>query len=181
MTSRLRGAEALIFDMRGNGGGYLDAAIPRLARSRLSAAAALLISNGELLPVWREELMRSCSARASARPSPWRRRRKMCRSTPWKTSPPDNARTTAGRPWWWGYQPAERDTPSSSLHWPTAARWGCPLRSILPGKRASLIGTGLTLDEEIALSEEEAARQAVGTLPASEDAQLQAALIRLAS
>ena len=44
----------------------------------------------------------------------------------------------------------------------------------------SLIGTGLTLDREISLSEEDAALLAAGTLEHSEDEQLQAALELLA-
>ena len=48
------------------------------------------------------------------------------------------------------------------------------------GEGVSLIGTGLTLDRELSLSEEDAALLAAGTLEHSEDEQLQAALELLA-
>ena len=43
----------------------------------------------------------------------------------------------------------------------------------------SLIGAGLTLDQEVVLTEEEAAKLAAGTLSPQEDPQLQAALALL--
>ncbi len=48
------------------------------------------------------------------------------------------------------------------------------------GEGTSLIGTGLTLDVEVELTEEQAALLAAGVLPRGEDAQLQAALAALA-
>ena len=47
------------------------------------------------------------------------------------------------------------------------------------GQGVSLIGAGLTLDQEVALTEEEAAKLAAGTLSPQEDPQLQAALALL--
>ena len=47
------------------------------------------------------------------------------------------------------------------------------------GQGVSLIGAGLTLDQEVALTEEEAAKLAAGTLSPQEDSQLQAALALL--
>lgn len=44
------------------------------------------------------------------------------------------------------------------------------------GEGVSLIGTGLTLDQEVALTEEQAAALSAGTLDPSEDPQLQAAI-----
>ena len=49
------------------------------------------------------------------------------------------------------------------------------------GEGVSLIGTGLTLDREVALTDEDAAKQKAGVLPKEEDAQLQAALELLQS
>ena len=47
------------------------------------------------------------------------------------------------------------------------------------GEGVSLIGTGLTLDREVSLTEEEGAALAAGALPPAEDPQLQAALTLL--
>ena len=53
---------------------------------------------------------------------------------------------------------------------------GISTNTYYTGEGTSLIGTGVTLDREVALSEEDAARLLAGQLPYEEDGQLQAAL-----
>ena len=53
---------------------------------------------------------------------------------------------------------------------------GLSTAAYFTGEGVSLIGTGLTLDREVALTEEQAAQLAAGTLEHGEDPQLQAAL-----
>ena len=58
---------------------------------------------------------------------------------------------------------------------------GLSTNTYYTGEGVSLIGTGVTLDREVALSEEEAALLLAGQLPYDQDGQLQAALALLAA
>lgn len=166
-----QGAEALIFDMRGNGGGYLDELIPMLDfllpegpifQTRSFAGVEKTYESDEAFVDLPMAVLVNADTYSAAEIFAAELQE-------------EGAAVVVGVP------TSGKGYSQQLFTLANGGAVGVSTAEYFTGNGVSLIGTGLTLDEEIALSEEEAARQAVGTLPASEDAQLQAALIRLAS
>ena len=161
-----RGARALVFDVRNNGGGYLD---------ELTAMLDYLLDEGPILQTrshtGAEEVVESDAA---------------CVDLPMAVLV--NADTYSAAEIFAG-ELQERGVgvivgvPTSGKGYsqqtfllPNGGAVGLSTAAYFTGEGVSLIGTGLTLDREVALTEEQAARLAAGTLEHGEDPQLQAAL-----
>ena len=161
-----RGARALVFDMRNNGGGYLD---------ELTAMLDYLLDEGPILQTrshtGAEEVVESDAA---------------CVDLPMAVLV--NADTYSAAEIFAG-ELQERGVgvivgvPTSGKGYsqqtfllPNGGAVGLSTAAYFTGEGVSLIGTGLTLDREVALTEEQAAQLAAGTLEHGEDPQLQAAL-----
>lgn len=161
-----RGARALVFDVRNNGGGYLD---------ELTAMLDYLLDEGPILQTrshtGAEEVVESDAA---------------CVDLPMAVLV--NADTYSAAEIFAG-ELQERGVgvivgvPTSGKGYsqqtfllPNGGAVGLSTAAYFTGEGVSLIGTGLTLDREVALTEEQAAQLAAGTLEHGEDPQLQAAL-----
>ena len=161
-----RGARALVFDVRNNGGGYLD---------ELTAMLDYLLDEGPILQTrshtGAEEVVESDAA---------------CVDLPMAVLV--NADTYSAAEIFAG-ELQERGVgvivgvPTSGQGYsqqtfllPNGGAVGLSTAAYFTGEGVSLIGTGLTLDREVALTEEQAAQLAAGTLEHGEDPQLQAAL-----
>ena len=161
-----RGARALVFDVRTNGGGYLD---------ELTAMLDYLLDEGPILQTrshtGAEEVVESDAA---------------CVDLPMAVLV--NADTYSAAEIFAG-ELQERGVgvivgvPTSGKGYsqqtfllPNGGAVGLSTAAYFTGEGVSLIGTGLTLDREVALTEEQAAQLAAGTLEHGEDPQLQAAL-----
>ena len=161
-----RGARALVFDVRNNGGGYLD---------ELTAMLDYLLDEGPILQTrshtGAEEVVESDAA---------------CVDLPMAVLV--NADTYSAAEIFAG-ELQERGVgvivgvPTSGKGYsqqtfllPNGGAVGLSTAAYFTGEGVSLIGTGLTLDREVALTQEQAAQLAAGTLEHGEDPQLQAAL-----
>ena len=161
-----RGARALVFDVRNNGGGYLD---------ELTAMLDYLLDEGPILQTrshtGAEEVVESDAA---------------CVDLPMAVLVNANTYSAAE---FFAAELRERGVgvivgvPTSGKGYsqqtfllPNGGAVGLSTAAYFTGEGVSLIGTGLTLDREVALTEEQAARLAAGTLEHREDPQLQAAL-----
>ena len=161
-----QGAKALVFDMRDNGGGYLDELIPMLdsllpegpifrTRSR-SGTEKIEESDAECVDLPRAVLVNGDTYSAAeifaAELQEWGAA--VVVGTP-----------TSGK----GY---------SQQLYPlfNGGAVGISTAEYFTGEGKSLVGTGLTLDREYHLSQTDEARRQAGGLPLEEDGQLQAAL-----
>ena len=161
-----QGAKALVFDMRNNGGGYLDELIPMLdsllpegpifrTRSR-SGAEKIEESDAECVDLPMAVLVNEDTYSAAeifaAELQEWGAA--VVVGTP-----------TSGK----GY---------SQQLYPlfNGGAVGISTAEYFTGEGKSLVGTGLTLDREYHLSQTDEARRQAGGLPLEEDGQLQAAL-----
>ena len=165
-----QGASALVFDMRNNGGGYLD---------ELTDMLDFLVDEGPILRTrsytGREEVVESDAD---------------CVDLPMAVLV--NADTYSAAEIFAG-ELRERGVavvvgvPTSGKGYsqqtfalPTGGAVGISTAEYFTGSGVSLIGTGLTLDKEVALNDEQAALLAADTLDHADDPQLQAALELLA-
>ena len=165
-----QGASALVFDMRNNGGGYLD---------ELTDMLDFLVDEGPILRTrsytGREEVVESDAD---------------CVDLPMAVLV--NADTYSAAEIFAG-ELRERGVavvvgvPTSGKGYsqqtfalPNGGAVGISTAEYFTGSGVSLIGTGLTLDKEVALNDEQAALLAADTLDHADDPQLQAALELLA-
>lgn len=161
-----QGVTALVFDMRNNGGGYLDELIPMLDN---------LLSEGPIFQT------RSRSGKSEIHESD-----AACVDLPMAVLV-NGATYSAAEIF--AAELQERGvavivgTPTSGKGYSqqmyplfNGGGIGISTAEYFTGEGKSLIGTGLTLDQEVELSEESAEQQELGTLPREEDTQLQAAL-----
>ena len=159
-----QGATALVFDMRDNGGGYLDELIPMLD---------FLLPEGPIFQTrshtGAEKIYESDAA---------------CVDLPWGVLVNENTYSAAE------IFAAELQEEGAAvvIGAPTSGKGysqqlfadggalGISTAEYFTGNGVSLIGAGLHLDRETALSEEDQARLTAGVLPLAEDIQFQAAL-----
>ncbi|NCE63332.1 S41 family peptidase [Pseudoflavonifractor sp. 524-17] len=166
---RDQGATALIFDMRNNSGGYLDELIPMLDA---------LLPEG---PIFRT---RSNRGKEEVYQSDDR-----CVDLPMAVLVNESTYSAAeifaaelrerGAAVIVGVPTSGKGYSQQIFPLPNGGALGISTAEYFTGEGTSLVGTGLTLDQEIALSEEDDAQQKAGTLPKEKDWQLQAALALL--
>ncbi len=163
---REQGAKALVFDMRNNGGGYLD---------ELTEMLDYLLPEGVIFRQEDRAGNESVSKSDAA-----------CVELPMATLV---NRDTYSAAEFFGAELQERGVgvivgeetsgkgySQQTYPLPNGGGLGISTQRYFTGNGVSLIGTGVTLDRELSLSEEEDALQRAGKLPHQEDDQLQAAL-----
>ncbi|WP_294548315.1 S41 family peptidase [uncultured Pseudoflavonifractor sp.] len=161
-----QGATALVFDMRNNGGGYLD---------ELTEMLDYLLPEG---PIFRQQDREGNETVTNSDSH--------CIDLPMATLV--NASTYSAAEFF-GAELQEQGVgvivgePTSGKGYsqqtfplPSGGGLGISTEKYFTGNGISLIGTGVTLDREVYLSEEEGQLLQAGRLPYEEDAQLQAAL-----
>ena len=164
-----QGARALVFDMRNNGGGYLDELIPML--DDLLPEGTIFQTRSHLGRVKTYESDADCVDLPMAvlvNADTYSAAEIFAAELQEKVGAAVVGVPTTGK----GY---------SQILFPltNGGAVGLSTAEYFTGEGVSLIGTGLTLDKEVALSDEDAAKQKAGVLPKEEDAQLQAALEQL--
>lgn len=165
-TLQSQGATALLFDMRNNGGGYLN---------ELTAMLDTLLPEG---PIFRsqsrtgnEQVVQSDSAciplpmATLVNQDTYSAAELFAAELQEKIGAPIVGVPTSGK----GY--SQQTYPLFS-----GGAVSISTHKYFTGEGVSLIGTGLTLDREVPLSDQEAAALWAGTLPYDQDPQLQAAL-----
>ena len=164
-----QGATALVFDMRNNGGGYLDELTAMLdtllpegpifrSQSR-SGAEQVVQSDSACIPLPMATLVNQDTYSAAEL---------FAAELQEKIGAPIVGVPTSGK----GY--SQQTYPLFS-----GGAVSISTHKYFTGEGISLIGTGLTLDQEVALSDQEAAALLAGSLPHDQDPQLQAALTLL--
>lgn len=167
---REQGAKALVFDMRNNGGGYLD---------ELTEMLDYLLPEGVIFRQEDRAGNESVSKSDAA-----------CVEIPMATLVNRDTYSAAEffgaelQEWGVGVIVGEETSgkgySQQTYPLPNGGGLGISTQRYFTGNGVSLIGTGVTLDRELSLSEEEDALQRAGKLPHQEDDQLQAALELLA-
>lgn len=163
---REQGAQALVFDMRSNGGGYV---------SELTQMLDYLLPEG---PIFRSETR---GGRETVTDSD-----EQCVELPMATLVNGGTysaaeffaaqlQESAGAPIV-GEPTSGKGYSQQAIPLPNGGALNLSTGRYRTGKGASLIGTGVSLDREISLGEEDLAAFLSGTLEPGEDAQLQAAL-----
>ncbi len=161
-----QGAEALVFDMRNNGGGYLD---------ELTDMLDYLLPEGV---IFRQEDRAGNKSATSSDAS--------CVELPMATLVNRDTYSAAEffgaelREWGVGVIVGEATSgkgySQQTYPLPNGGGVGISTQKYFTGSGISLLGTGVTLDRELSLSEEKDALQRAGKLEYEEDDQLQAAL-----